>query len=128
MLNKIKYSIYRFMYGRNGYDDLGRAMLSFAMILCVISFFFRNAIFNFLLWVLLLYILFRAFSKNIAARRRENEKFIYLVKPAAMQWQVRKTHVVFRCKDCGQIIRVPKGKGLIEITCPKCRIKITKRT
>ncbi len=127
-MNKIKYALYRFMYGRNGYDDLSRAILSWSLVLCFISLFFRNQIFIFLISILLIYNMYRVFSKNIAARRRENEKFIYLIKPYALQWQSRKTHVIFRCKNCGQIIRVPKGKGKIDITCPKCRVIITKRT
>lgn len=127
-MNKIRYALYRFMYGRNGYDDLARALLGVTFVFCIVGIFFSNRIWNLLVWVLLIYNTFRVFSKNILARRKENEKFLYFVKPYQVQWENRKTHKVFRCQSCGQIIRVPKGKGSIEITCPKCRTKITKRT
>lgn len=127
-MDKIKYAIYRFMYGRNGYDELGRALLGLTIALCILELFFRNTILNLVVWALLIYNTYRAFSKNIAARRQENDKFLYFIKPYQLQWMQRKTHVVFRCKGCGQIIRVPKGKGSIEVTCPKCWMKIPKRT
>ncbi|MBQ0065334.1 MAG: hypothetical protein KBT48_06185 [Firmicutes bacterium] len=127
-MEKLKYALFRFMYKRNGFDDLSRAILSWTLVLCVISLFVRNSIFNAIVLAILTYNMFRVFSKNISARRKENEKFLYFLKPYAIQYQQRKTHVVFRCKNCGQIIRVPKGKGKIDITCPKCRTIITKRT
>lgn len=34
----------------------------------------------------------------------------------------------YRCRNCGQIVRVPKGKGTVKITCPECRNSFTDRT
>lgn len=39
-----------------------------------------------------------------------------------------KNHKIFQCGKCGQLIRVPKGKGKIAITCPNCRQEFIKRT
>ena len=30
------------------------------------------------------------------------------------------TYRVFGCPGCSQLLRVPKGNGRIEITCPRC--------
>ena len=81
-----------------------------------------------LILILLIYVNYRTLSRNIVARRLENDKFTRLIKPYQLKWKYRKTHKVFRCKQCKQIIRVPKHKGTIEITCPKCKTKVTKRT
>ena len=127
-MERIRNSLYRFMIGRYGYDELGKVLIYSSLILCVLNIFIGNAILNALIWVLLIYGTFRAFSKNIYARRNENDKFLYWIKPWQMKWKYKGTHKVFRCKSCGQILRVPKGKGQIEITCPKCRNVISKRT
>ena len=39
-----------------------------------------------------------------------------------------KNHKIFQCGKCGQMIRVPKGKGKIAITCPNCKQEFIKRT
>lgn len=39
-----------------------------------------------------------------------------------------KNHKIFQCGKCGQMIRVPKGKGKIAITCPSCKQEFIKRT
>jgi DNA-directed RNA polymerase subunit RPC12/RpoP len=46
-------------------------------------------------------------------------------------WKREKTepgYRIYKCPSCGQKTRVPKHKGRIEITCPKCRNKFIKRT
>ena len=76
---------------------------------------------------------YRALSKNIPARRAENARYQEMVrniKEKIHPTGADKTHRVYICpnKSCGQKIRVPKGKGKIEITCPKCGQKFVKRT
>ncbi|WP_207645519.1 hypothetical protein [Marvinbryantia formatexigens] len=51
--------------------------------------------------------------------------YVELVK---MNFEQRKTHRIFMCKVCGKKVRVPKGKGKIEITCPSCGNKMTHHT
>ncbi len=44
------------------------------------------------------------------------------------QREQRKYYRFFICPHCSQKVRVPKGKGRIEITCPKCRTSFIKKT
>ena len=85
--------------------------------------------------VFLLYFMFRCFSRNIAARARENARYIALTaKPRAAwarfntRWDQRKTTKFLKCPQCGQSLSVPKGKGTLKITCPKCRNQFTTKS
>ena len=85
--------------------------------------------------VFLLYFMFRCFSRNIAARTRENARYIALTaKPRAAwarfntRWDQRKTTKFLKCPQCGQSLSVPKGKGTLKITCPKCRNQFTTKS
>ena len=136
----------RFMYGRNGVDQLNQATLYFFLILCVvravISAFFGSffaarlmvRILDYVLLVLFVLILFRMFSKNLPKRRAENMKwvnFCYKVKNRRSGAKARhadKDHRYFTCKTCRTICRVPVGKGKIIITCPKCGTQINAKT
>lgn len=122
-----------FMYGRYGYDELSR----FLSILALVFILFANIlpILNPLALVLVFYSVFRTYSKNIPARMREREKFLRTKKKASQffkrtknRFKERKTHKYFKCKNCKTHLRVPKGKGKIEITCPLCKTKMTKTT
>ncbi|MCD7981014.1 MAG: zinc-ribbon domain-containing protein [Clostridiales bacterium] len=44
------------------------------------------------------------------------------------QREQRKIYKFYMCPHCSQKVRVPKGKGRIEITCPKCRTTFIKTT
>ena len=125
----------RFMYGRCGFDDMARFLNLVAIILLVINMFLNNRIIYIMFLLTYGYTLFRVFSKNIAKRYSENQKFLQLMKrPKSMskliqmQWRDRKTSRYYVCKECRQHIRVPKGKGRIEITCPNCKNKFIKTT
>lgn len=74
------------------------------------------------------YGLFRVFSKNREKRLKENHVFMSYVELVKMNFEQRKTHRIFMCKVCGKKVRVPKGKGKIEITCPSCGNKMTHHT
>ena len=38
------------------------------------------------------------------------------------------SYKIFKCPDCGQKIRIPRHKGRIEITCPKCKTKFIRKS
>lgn len=125
----------RFMYGRNGTDQLNVALLVFYLVLCVLRVFFGHSeaaavAFNILTLVTAVLLLYRIFSRNLAKRRAENARFLNWWNPirsrfAGMRQRSQdKDHKYFTCKNCKTICRVPVGKGKIEITCPKCGEKI----
>lgn len=42
--------------------------------------------------------------------------------------QEKKIYRYFSCPQCGQSVRIPRGHGKVEITCPKCSAVFQKRT
>lgn len=132
----------RFMYGRNGMDQLNRALFVGYLVLwlaeMVVSVTLKNRfvtdVFAVLLPALMLYILFRMFSRNLYKRQAENQKWVNFFwglksrrKNAAAR-RADKDHKYFTCRNCKTICRVPVGKGKIVITCPKCGGQINART
>lgn len=125
----------KMMYGRYGMDQLGLFSVCFLLIFNMISTLFRWKFFASLTTILMLLVIFRMFSKNIARRRQENQVFLNMSAPIR-QWfvskmgrmQDSKTHKHFRCPHCGQKIRVPKGRGKIQITCPNCKESFIKKS
>lgn len=132
---QITSALARFMYGRNGSDQLNTALLAVYLILCLLrALLIRSAaavaVFNILLLLTAALVLFRIFSRNLTKRRAENARFLSWWSPirgrlaGRIQRSRDKEHKYFTCKRCKTICRVPVGKGRIEITCPKCGGKI----
>ena len=126
--------LYRFMQGRYGADQLNR-FLTILVIVCLVFSLFGLRIFYVFGIALLIYSYFRVFSKNLYKRREENAAFLrleYKFKQRFASWkrtmQQRKTHHIYRCPSCKQKIRVPRGKGRIEIRCPKCSQTFIKKS
>lgn len=144
MWRRIKRSMYRFMQGRYGFDSLSNFMLSMAMgvfiINLILSFtLLRYSVFalvlSLLAWGLLILSYIRVFSKNYAKRNKENEWFVQKAgvwmenrRKAKARQRIRRTHRIYSCPGCRQKIKIPKGKGRVVITCPKCRMEFTKKT
>ena len=128
----------RFFYGRNGSDALGFASLILSMILSLVGRIFGLEIVWLLSILPLIYTFFRMMSRNVYARRRENEKFMQFVGPplrktadAIRNWNIRRkdtAHRYFKCPRCKQRVRVPAGRGKIRIICPKCRNEFIKKS
>lgn len=134
-MENCKWKIQRWMYGRYGQDELSVFLVILSVVLWITSYFFQTYVLGATAWIILLFATIRCYSKKIYKRREENTKFLRLIeKPRRWfrvkknQWRDRKTHRYFRCKDCGAVLRVPKGRGKIEITCPKCRATTIKKT
>ena len=129
---RIGNALSRFMYGRNGVDRLGLTMIWAALLLDIINMLLRekpvvSGITGLVSGVLLFTALFRMFSRNLEKRRAENTRFMEKVwwpvsrrRAGARQQRMDKEHRYFTCHRCGAVCRVPRGKGRIVITCPRC--------
>jgi uncharacterized membrane protein len=121
----------RFMYGRNGFDALSLALLVAALILnCINNVTYAllhmtllYGLLNLPVYALLFYGLYRALSRNLPARRAELRK-----------WQTFLTRLkdrenrYFHCPNCKQTVRVPRNRGKLNIRCPKCGERFTRKT
>jgi len=123
----------RFMIGRYGIDELSRFLMIFALILCVLDIFVDNGLLGILFMALIFFIYYRMFSRNYSKRYQENQKYLSIKNKIVSKFnfeksmmQQRKTHHIYKCPTCGQKIRIPRGKGRICITCPKCKTEFTK--
>ena len=150
-----------FMKGRNGADEL-------TIVLGFIGIIFAMARIQWLSWIAIAVIalgVLRGLSKNIDARRKENDAFVAATanvpclgkfvaslgggaaasnasraagtskedferakRTAKKMWKGRKTTAYLKCPNCGQMLSVPKGKGKIRVTCPKCHAKMETRS
>ena len=117
----------RFMMGRYGTDKLNIAILVAGLIASLLSVIIKfpllNLIFMALSYALMGWALFRMLSHNTYKRYRENRKYLMLVQ----QFKDRE-HRYYDCPRCRQQVRVPRGKGKISITCPKCKEKFIRKT
>lgn len=125
--DKIKYSIRNWMTGRYGADQLGMVTLFAGLILSVFSSFSGWGFLSFLGLVLYAITIFRMFSRNIEARRKENQKAITFIshfelkiKQFFRRLKNRKEYKYFKCPHCKQLLRLKRGCGEKEITCAKC--------
>lgn len=134
-MSRFRNAVYRFMYGRNGVDALSWALLTAEVVLSLIGSFaggLVSAITYFASMVLAFVVILRIFSRNLAARREENARFLAWFGPklndlrGAKARRADKAHKYARC-SCGAWCRVPRGIGKVEMTCPKCgRRKVIK--
>lgn len=139
---KLQNALYRFMYGRNGSDQLNIALLVVYLAIwllgSLLASFLKSSllagIVNVLMTLLAVIIFWRMFSKKLARRRAENTKFLnwwYPVRNRIAGIKARhadKDHRYFTCRSCKTICRVPVGKGKIVITCPKCGAQISAKS
>ena len=126
--------IMRFMQGRYGNDRLGQAMLM-AALACVVLSLFRIPFISTIGLAILVLTYYRMFSRQIAKRAAENQKYMQL------EWKVRaklqkqkqslaprRTHRIYKCPNCKQKIRVPRNRGRIAISCRKCGTEFIRKT
>ena len=135
----MKEKFVKFMAGRYGNDRLNQVMTIIFLVLAALNIFVRNVYFSTVLmsWEILFLILVyvRMFSRNIAKRYAENQKYLNFKYNRTVSWNRFKKHLAqrkdyrfYKCPMCKQEVRVPKGHGKIEITCPKCREQFIRRS
>ena len=125
--NKITNGLQRFMMGRYGNDKLNMWILGAGVVACLVSMFIP------VIWVDLLLTLFsygcmfvaigRTLSRNTYKRYQENRRFLLFLDRTK-----DREHKYFRCPKCRQHVRVPRGKGKIAISCPKCRERFVRKS
>ena len=136
----MKDKFYRFMQGRYGVDQFAKFTMGVALVSIVLAIFVNTgssagSLLDMLGLVAIVYTYFRIFSRNISKRAQENQKYLSataklrqrLNKEKNMMKQ-RKEYHIYTCPSCGQKVRIPRGKGKIEISCPKCHSKFVKRS
>ena len=142
----LREKLMRFMAGRNGADQLAKTSLWVALILMIITMFTHQWWVYLLALAALIYSYFRMMSRNTSKRYLENQHFLqrtykirtwfaglggkirYQESKMSYDPEQRKIYRIFYCPTCKQKIRAPKGKGKIQITCPKCKTEFIRRT
>ena len=141
----MKERLRKFMEGRYGADELNRFLTVCGWVLLLTGFVLSGiqnrtamilgTIFVTLSWALLIWSICRTLSKKTRERAAENYKY-FVCKNKVLgwfrrlrtRWQDRKTHRYYRCPQCRATVRVPRGKGKIRITCPKCKHQFVKKS
>ena len=123
----MKDKIYNFMRSRYGNDQLSSFLTWAGLILIIIDLFAKTGILYFLGLVAFIYGYIRIFSKQYEKRASQNRWFLEhtvavrsFFKRMKKSKEAGKDYRIFTCPKCEQMIRIPKGKGRIEIRCPKC--------
>lgn len=130
----MKEKLIRFMQGRYGVDTLNNHILILVIILFMLNIFFNFQLFTMLGYILWLLAIYRMFSRQTYKRYHENEKYLQTIQPVKQFYNLQKkrlsdrSHKYYRCPVCKQMVRLPKGKGQIVVTCPSCKHKFEKRT
>jgi len=123
------------MVGRYGPDHLSIAMIAVSLVLSLLNGVIGLSPIMYVSYTILALVLFRMLSRNIQRRRAENDRFIRYWWPVRTKAgrtvaniKHRKTHKFLKCPSCRNTLRVPKGKGKLQITCPKCGERFIKKT
>ena len=134
-MNKFQNAVYQFMLGRYGSDQFNVFLVILAIVLMILNLFFiRNSFLSAIVGLILIYSLYRIYSRNIYRRRAENDKYLSIIQPIQKRISMIKKnredheHKYFLCPECKQTVRVPRGHGKITITCPKCSHKFDKKS
>ena len=125
----------QFMIGRYGTDGFNQFLSIASLVLLLIAIVSRVSLFTWLGVALLIYCYYRTFSRNISKRTEENYKFYTLkdrvdskFRGLKEQWANRKVYHYYRCPQCRQKLRVPRGRGRIQISCPRCGTQFIKKS
>lgn len=129
MLEKFK----KFMVGRYGVDQLSNGLNFIFLLFVIIGLLSKKGLFLVLALIPMIYNYYRMFSKNFSKRYNENRIYTNIMAPyynwlekitkklQKYQNRDRKNYKYFTCKSCKQELRIPKGKGKVTITCPRCK-------
>ena len=123
------------MKDRYGSDQLSFALFLVAMLFIILARFTKMQIFSLISNIPLIYGVYRMLSKDIYRRRLENNKYLTFVSPlkskyrkSKRKFEGRKIYKYLVCPNCKKELRIPRGKGKINITCPQCKEKFEGRS
>ena len=123
MFYRLKSWLGRVFAGCYGVDQLSLTILYLDVALCIVGLFARSGWITLLSYVPMFFVLFRMLSKNRYQRYQENRRFLQLKDRLK-----DRSNRYYRCPKCRQMVRVPKGKGKISITCPRCKERFIRKT
>lgn len=142
---KIKQAFRSFMFGRNGADHLSVALLWAGLILYLLGgivgsiavsviFPILGILLNVTGFACYVLCIFRMFSRNVDKRRAENRRYVTLMekkktqrRQARVRFQNRKTYKYFKCPGCKAWLRLSRGKGVVTVTCSRCKTSFTQK-
>ena len=124
---KLSMGLRHFMTGRYGTDRLNMTILCVGLAASLLSVVFQGTWLNLVLFLvsygMMFWAIWRSLSRNTYKRYQENRRFLQFFDRLK-----DREHRYFDCPKCRQMVRVPRGKGKISITCPRCREKFVKKT
>ena len=124
---KISARFRRFMTGRYGTDKLNMVILGAGLIFCLVAMFVKyppvNLILVLISYVFMGWAIFRSLSRNTYKRYQENRKYLLFLERLK-----DREHRYFNCPKCRQSVRIPRGKGKVAITCPRCRERFIRKS
>lgn len=121
-----RYRLMQFMSGRYGIDKFFYALFVIAAVLALINCFVHSLILQIIVDVIVVYAFFRALSRNIYARQKENQKFLSLKYKFDNYIATRRSrradtsHIYRKCPNCKATLRLPRRRGKHTTVCPKC--------
>ncbi|MBR5329301.1 MAG: hypothetical protein IKV45_03760 [Firmicutes bacterium] len=125
----------RFLMGRYGMDSLNKLIFVLTFLCLIVMWFWPNRVAQLIFWILIVIGYFRCFSRNIPARYAENQKYLRstakirnFCRKKKTRFEQRKFYRFYKCPKCKQQVRVPRGKGKINIRCPKCGEQFVKKS
>lgn len=131
----MKEKLIRFMYGRYGVDAFSKFLTGVGFAFLIITMFTNLRVLWIISLAVIIYAYFRMFSKNHQKRYAENQAYYKYTAGirnsfAKLKYNLkqRRTHHIYSCPSCKQKIRIPRGKGKIEVRCPKCSNTFIKRS
>ena len=133
--DKIRAWFTRFMSGRYGVDQMNHELVIAALVLTVLGTLTGLGLVTIIGDVFLITALVRMFSKDRYRRAAENQAYLqktYKLRQGMTErmnrFRNRKKFRYFSCPKCRQSVRVPRGKGKIAITCPRCKEKFVRKS
>ncbi len=142
---KIKQSFRNFMVGRNGADHLSMALLWTGLLAYLLGsiigsirasvvFPLIGMLLNLVGFAAYVFSIFRLFSRNVEKRRAENRRYVTMMekksterRQAKVRFQNRKKYKYFKCPGCKAWLRLPRGSGVVTVTCSRCHTSFTQK-